>query len=341
MTKSELIDRATRIIDESTTGDEDWIIAPTKHAGLYAESAPALAKVLGGSGVAATCKQYEDSDKDAGTAQDRFKQTARRANLAVLGTASSGALILVVNALSAGAQSAVLAILGAVSVVAGGLGTLWIRRIDGGKYLQKWMTARARAETHRLRLFDLATAAPPDGEPECEPSLALLQLEYFRRYELDVQVAYYRSARERHAAAAQRTLVLGSWAVLLAATATGVSGILASWKSDFANIAALGVMSAALSSYVSRKGEISQDARNADRYERTGDALLELSKELDQVRLAVAGGARGPLQKFVAAVHEHLSVEHRQWLKGAESTEGALKQLREEIAKAQGVQGKD
>ena len=88
--------RARFIIGEPT--NDDWIIAPTQHAALYEESAPALAAILAGAPALATAQQYEESDRQAVQARDRFKKTAQRANLAVFCTACGGALVLVVNA---------------------------------------------------------------------------------------------------------------------------------------------------------------------------------------------------------------------------------------------------
>ena len=149
MDQEELIRRAKEIIGKPTSEDKDWIITPTKHAGLYRETAPALAGILDSSVVDATSEQYEQFDGNAVAAQARFKRTARLANLAVLLTACGGALVLVVNALSDWrGHEASLMMLGVISAIVGGLGAMWIHRIDAGKYLQAWMSSRARAETH-------------------------------------------------------------------------------------------------------------------------------------------------------------------------------------------------
>ena len=50
------------------------------------------------------------------------------------------------------------------------------------------------------------------------------------------------------------------------------------------------------------------------------------------MRAAVASGSREALSLFVAAVHEQLSVENRQWLDAAESTQSALVKLAEALA---------
>jgi hypothetical protein len=74
------------------------------------------------------------------------------------------------------------------------------------------MTGRARAEAERLKYFELATQSVENSESAGIP-LPLLQLEYFRRYQLDVQRAYYRKRRQNHKQATDKFLTLGAYAV--------------------------------------------------------------------------------------------------------------------------------
>lgn len=337
----ELLLQAEATIGKAKEGDQDWVIAPTKHADQYRESATTLSEVLSSSRILGTAKQFEESDREAIMAQDLFKKIARRANLAVFCTACLGALILVVNGSDLPVKSddfeqyrkSALLILGVGALLAGSLGTMSLYQIQTGKLLEVWMSRRARAETHRHGLFELATRAPDQSKVTSKILLPLLQLEYFRRYQLDVQIAYYRSARQRHETAAHRILVVSGIAVFLGTIATGLSGILGSFVPGFAGFAALGVIGVALSTYAVTKEGIGQDRRNAERYDRTADALAELRKKLDDVRRAAAKDNREPMERFVAAVHEHLSLEHRQWLKAAENTQESITRLQESIEK--------
>jgi len=336
----ELLSQAKATIGKPEEGDKDWIIAPTKHAKQYRESANALTEVLSSSKFLGTINQFEESDREANMAQDLFKKIARRANLAVFYTACLGALVLVVNGLNLPDdfqqyRNVALRVLGVGAILVGGLGTMWLFRIQTGKLLEAWMSRRAKAETHRLRLFELATQAPDQSELASEIPLPLLQLEYFRRYQLDVQIAYYKSARQRHARAAHNILVLSGIAVFLGTIATGLSGILGSFVPDLASFAALGVMGVALSTYAVTKEGVSQDRRNAERYERIGEYLAELRKKLDDVRRAAAENNREPMERFVFA----LSLEHRQWLKATEGTKESVSRLQESLEKHKSALG--
>lgn len=89
-----------------------------------------------------------------------------------------------------------------------------------------------------------------------------------------------------------------------AAIVVGVGGLLGAVDPRFAAIAALGTFFAGLSSYATLRETVSQDQRNADRYERTARVLEDINKRLDDARTAVKGDGAGPLNDFIEAVHE-------------------------------------
>lgn len=64
------------------------------------------------------------------------------------------------------------------------------------------------------------------------------------------------------------------------------------------------------------------------------EALDALAGHLDDVRRSAATGAREPVQQFLAAVQEQISLEHRQWQETAESTQSSLTKLEETLAAA-------
>jgi hypothetical protein len=61
--------------------------------------------------------------------------------------------------------------------------------------------------------------------------------------------------------------------------------------------------------------------------------LERIESRLTDVREAVAGGSQEALDQFVNAVHEQLSLEHRQWLSGAEAISGGIATLEETLAR--------
>ena len=82
-------------------------------------------------------------------------------------------------------------------------GAARISAIDSLSLHQRWYELRGRAEARRRSLFmAILDAAPPadvfdSGAPHA-PSLLAQKLEYFRRYQIEVQQSYYREASERN-----------------------------------------------------------------------------------------------------------------------------------------------
>jgi hypothetical protein len=204
-----------------------------------------------------------------------------------------------------------------------------------GNLLEAWMGGRAHAESARLEYF--ATLAGLEGSDASELPLRLLKLEYFRRYQLDVQLAFYDRRGRRHRQSADRTLALGGFAAALAAVASGSAGIAASIEAPWAALAAFGVVGTALAAFAATREGVNQDRRNAERYGRTLSALEILRGRLDDVRAGVLAGSQDVLEEYVAAVHEQLSLEHREWLSGAESTRSAIGKMDEALAAVQKV----
>ena len=96
---------------------------------------------------------------------------------------------------------------------------------------------------------------------------------------------------------------------------------------------------AALQAFAASRESINQDRRNAERYENTAQALQGLRERLDDVRLGITAGSTSVLGEYVAAVQDQLSLEHRQWLEGAENMQAAVARL--EKALSSGASQKD
>lgn len=201
------------------------------------------------------------------------------------------------------------------------------------------MQRRATAETTRIGLFDRVLAAKEDSR-EGELPLLPLQLEYFRRYQLDVQRAYYRERGRQHGKAARRAwllrlLALGLvilalfpivWSLqgkdwLPSSIAELLSELPASTEAAQRLFLGFGLVAAGLQGLLAALALMSLDERNAARYLATSDNLETLAdKPLDEARAAAATvgadreGARATVLSFVALVQEQISVEHREWV---------------------------
>jgi conflict system pore-forming effector with SLATT domain len=225
--------------------------------------------------------------------------------------------------------------LGCCGIASGAVGSMWLFEIRQGSLFQAWMNRRARAEAERVRYFELVTQAAANS-PTSEIPLPLLQLEYFRRYQLDVQRTYYRRRGQAHKQAADRLLTLGAHAAGLGSLATGFAGILGGvLKPQWGSLAGLATVAAAFSAFTATSEALSQHRRNEELYGKTNEALAEFEGKLDEVRAAAANGDRESVTQFVAAVHEQLTIEHKQWLDVTENTATSLANLDKALADAQ------
>ena len=328
---------AAGIIGSGSPGD--YRLSPVEHAEQLKSSAPKLAALLTRSAPVELARQYAEADTEALVAERTFKRWVIRANWAVLATATASALLMAVALLTGtlgGLTQTTLIVLALVGVTAGGIASMSLFRVKEGRLLEDWMTARARAETKRLSYFSYVVNS---SVQPLDLHLELLKLEYFRRYQLDLQLAYYKTRRSGHRTSAERTLSISAGSVLVAAIASGAAGVLGALKSEWAALGSLAVFGAALQAFAASRESINQDRRNAERYENTAQALQGLRERLDDVRLGISAGSTSVLGEYVAAVQDQLSLEHRQWLEGAENMQAAVARL--EKALSSGASQKD
>jgi uncharacterized membrane protein HdeD (DUF308 family) len=330
LSDAKAIERAVQAVGPDRP--QEHLLAPTLHAEALAGPAPALARLLRTAKMETLARQYERLDRQADTAQKKFKRAMTWANRALLLTTILGAAIMVV-AILAPSWAKLSVIIGLVAVVSGGLASMSLFSVREGNLLEGWMSARAQAETTRLLYF--STLAQGDDDGTSDPPLGLLKLEYFRRHQLDVQIAYYAGRGEAHRRSADQTLLIGGLAVAAGAVAAGAAGVLAALDTRWAAAAALGVVGTAGAAFAATREAVNQDRRNAERYGRTLSALEILRGRLDEVRAGVVVGSQELLEEYVAAVHEQLSLEHREWLSGAESTRSAIGKLDETLGALQ------
>jgi SMODS and SLOG-associating 2TM effector domain 1 len=328
---------AARIIGSGSPAD--YGLSPVEHAAELKTSAPKLAALLIRSAPVELARQYAEADTEALVAERTFKRWVIRANRAVLATATVSALLMAVALLAGrlgGLTQTILIALALIGVATGGIASMSLFRVKEGRLLEDWMTARARAETKRLSYFSYivnSSVGPLDLQ------LELLKLEYFRRYQLDLQLAYYKTRRSGHRNSAERTLNISAGSVMVAAIASGAAGVLGAMRSEWAALGSLAVFGAALQAFAAARESLNQDRRNAERYDNTAQALQGLRERLDDVRLGIAAGSTSVLGEYVSAVQDQLSLEHRQWLEGAENMQAAVARL--EKALSSGASQKD
>ena len=335
------IEEAMRIVDAQAPAGArpDYVLNPLQHAVLFEQAAPELAERLRGSDLRVSAESYVERDARASGLQAEFRRKSARArNSALLSSVAASLLVASAGAalipgLPRGALDGAVILLSVVTVVTGALAAGWIQAIRGSTLLERWMKRRAEAETERSRFFQLLVLETRLENP-------LLQLEYFRRFQLDVQRAYFDSRGEQQRRSADRQILVVAMATAVAGIATGVAGVLgASVHPAWISLAAFGLVAQAFIARAESRLASDQSVRNADRYEQTRVSLDEFYRLLDRVRTATAAaGADGDLsvmREYVTAVHDRLAEEHRQWLDDVQTASGAVARLEAMIEDSQ------
>jgi hypothetical protein len=309
---------------------EDYRLQPSLHAEEYREKAPKLAAILESSRVGAIVRSYEENDAEAALAQGSYKKAAGWANGLILSAATLGAAMMAMQILFGDTHSVLVAILGVLSGLAGSAAAGCLFWASGSGKLNEWLQFRAAAETQRLALFE-AIVAPVAGEP-ADVELDLLRLAYFRRYQLNVQIAFFAKRGVEHRNAADWTLLLGAVAATCASLASLAAGGASFASSAAVSLGALAVFAAALSSYATNSEALSQDRRNSQRYRTAKEALRELEARFGSVEDEVRKGNREAAVAYVKVVNEQLASEHKQWLASSEAIREVATKLEDALA---------
>ena len=190
-----------------------------------------------------------------------------------------------------------------------------------------WMENRAKAETARLLYFKEAAQNLIHEQTENKQLLHEF-CSFFRRYQLQVQQTYYQGRSQQHEISLLKTARYGAIAAVIVTVFSGTSGFLGGIDQKFLGFAALGTIGIALTALASRRESINQDERNSMRYRITANVLGKVAEKYSSVQKALANG-QDPviLLHFVDAVHEQLSLEHRQWTEDAAQINTAFAQL--------------
>ena len=322
--------------------EEDYILKPKMYAELFSERAPALSNLLKSSELEGIAEKYSQYDQKAIAAQSKYKAWMQRARLWVLLTACCSAALLAVATWFVQPDEADLAkmLFIAISIaafVSSFIATTYIKLVENLSLLKKWMGSRANAEMQRLSYFEHFVKRRFQADDGVDPIfIRLLQLEFFRRFQLDMQLNYYTRRSGDHGVAAEKSAAISTWSMGIAGLAAAIAGFLgASIDPRWAAVAAVGFVFQAYASNSLGAEAVNQDRRNEERYGRTMKCLQNLKADMDGVRQQVGGGNAKILATYVDAVHEQLSLEHRQWIEDIEMTSQVIGELRAQLKKVQ------
>jgi len=328
-----LIEKAKSVIGSDTL--EDYKITPTNFPDDFKQNAPELSSLLNHSSFIEKAGRYEQHDSVAITSQDKFKKFAHQATWTVFSAAIAGSLLAALAAADFKPNNfltVVLFLLGLISTIGGCFAVFRLHQIKSEKLLERWMAARAKAETERLGYYNAVSRYLIDNH-QTDIYLQLLFISMFKRYQLETQCLYYTSRSRDHRFSLEKTSQIGAVAAFILALGSGALGMTGAFMPELLPFAALGTIGAAITAVASRREELNQDERNAERYSRTADILSKIAEKYDDV-LAVINKGNNPeiIIEYVDAVNDQLSLEHRQWTSDASEMSSALNALEESIS---------
>lgn len=329
-----LIINAKQAIGEDAP--DDYAIRPTVFPSMLKESAPVLANLLNNARFKEIAARYEKHDKNATTAQSRFKKFTFQITVGLCIAAISGSGLAMVGAMvTPGGQSEAatkmgITFMGIVSTLGGMLAVFRMSQIKSLKLFEDWMRCRASAETERLGYF-YAIAQKVSNGSDYSTEVQLQFLCMFKRYQLEVHRLFYESRCCDHKKSFETTCMIGGIAAIILMLGSGVMGIIGAFNFNFLPFAAGGTVGAAISTWASRREEYNQDERNVERYTRTADMISKLAEHYDSVLLLVSNGTSSVVLQFVTAVNDLLLLEHRQWTADLSSMPNALTNLEASI----------
>ena len=218
-------------------------------------------------------------------------------------------------------------VLGLLALFASGAVIYNTNMLSQLKLFEQWMDFRAQAETARLAYFKQA-AKILSIEHSDNIQMLLQYCSFFRRYQLQVQQAYYNGRSKKHEQSFKTTAKLAAFAAVIVGVFAGTAGVAGFADADLIKFAALGAIGVALGALASRREAINQDERNIRRYKITAQVLSNIAEKYSSVQKSLAAG-KDPkiLVHFVDAVHEQLSLEHRQWTQEAGEINNAFNAL--------------
>lgn len=309
--------------------ERDWEVVPTRHAKMFNETAPSLAGKLSGTRIGGLATMFNEKDQEAVEARDLFKKSARWADLAILVTASTAALLLISGGMQETLGSAgrwIVGIIGFIGIVSSSLGALWLSRIKQGQLARKWAKTRAKAEAKRLAYFKAVLEETAETADE-----QLLGLEYTRRFLLDNQIKYFKERGRLHASAGRTALNRSTTAVFLASSLTALAGLLAIVHPQLAMIAGLAVFASAFGTFAISQSKLNLDDQNADRYSKALDYLEMQRLDLDDCREKVASGDKNAISQFFEPVFVILEADHKAFLTDVELREFAIGKMEKRL----------
>lgn len=313
-----MAERARAAVD-AVDLDADWLLEPEKHAELLPATAGALKRVLRRRTLETIIARYSSSDRRAIDAQKRYKRSGEIAIVAGAVALIAGGIAL--YSATDSQQSNLHYLFLVIEALAVTIGAFYVYMLKNGDPYGEWMRQRSRAETARIEFFNNVCMVSDEQPQSGEVALAPLQLEYFRRFHLDVQLRYYRERPAEYERVSRKFLVWGGAIAALTILATTMAA-------SFGSVVVVSVLAAlimlavpAIAGAHENLQLLHEGKRNVIRYRNTCDTLEGIAANLDATMTAVENNDRSSLHTFMAQVNECVSIEHKEWLTLQEQAE--------------------
>lgn len=289
-------------------------IAPSDHAKELQTISPALAKILLQDSLHFIANAYHDADQRSILLQSNFKKLYKRSTLTVFSTTIFGAAIVILGP-SASSDNFILPIITRVVTFLGILSSItalaYYSQIRGGRFPQRWLSARLRAEDRRIEYFRTILK-----RASAEPETQLYAFEYARRFLLESQLAYFRSKRSQHEGQADSRLVKSIYGTSVATSLIGISATLSLWRPSLSVLAAIAPIASAYATRQKSILEMNQDRDNSISYLAVAERLDDHCVTIDECRVQIENNdPPGAGLAFFEKVFEILKADHDKFMK--------------------------
>jgi hypothetical protein len=189
------------------------------------------------------------------------------------------------------------------------------------KLVDAWGENRNKAEQLRREVFNEVLKQAQEVAPEpltaANPGNAISQaMEFFRRYQHELQITFYGGGSTRHG----QTAIRLTWITAGLSAVAAISGILGGLGGDALIMSAfLGIAVPILLSAAQSWRAMGRDGDKAAAYKKAKEALNMLALDLDVVRKKAAVADAAAVRAYFDSVHLVMTTENSAWVPAAKT----------------------
>lgn len=311
----------------------DYLLDLDTHISRYQDVFPAFTALMKNSEIEYIADRYHTYDQEALSWQKRYRNYATWLRWSTFAAAAFSATMIMAGTLGTqeifqesleNLPKIILIISTILTIVFSGASTTLLMLIKRLRLLEKWMGNRAKAEDYRIQYFEQIA----EDLPTEDTRMASIYLEYFRRYQLDIQLAYY---QQRSTNMEKKSMNSAIWIAVLAGLVIIINGIIGSLGLKFTFLVTATLIIQAYSAMISNKESGEQNERNASRYKKQAEDLGRISSSIDRMRASIQNGKTEVIKQFLEAIHQPMRAENQQWLETMQASSGAIEELEKQL----------